>query len=63
VIEAAAVVLMSVIVIFVLISGLVILLRRGPVELDAWGAFVARVLGGDRRSIDRQASTDNRERG
>jgi hypothetical protein len=60
--EAAAMVLMGVILIFVLISGLVILLRRGPAELDAWGTFVARVLRGDRRSIDPQASTDIKKR-
>ena len=45
-----AAVLFAIIVIFVLISGLVILLRRGPDELEAWGAFVTRVLRGDRRS-------------
>ena len=57
-----AAVLFAIIVIFVPISGLVILLRRGPDELEAWGAFVTRVLRGDRRSIDRQASTDIKKR-
>jgi hypothetical protein len=61
VIQGAAL-LFAIIVTFVLVSGLVILWRRGPDELDAWGAFVTRVLRGDRRSIDRQASTDIKKR-
>jgi uncharacterized iron-regulated membrane protein len=61
VIQGAAL-LFAIILIFVLVSGLVILWRRGPDELDAWGDFVARVLRGDRRSIDRQASTDIEKR-
>jgi hypothetical protein len=36
--------------IFVLVSGLIVLLRRGADDLDAWGRFVSRVLYGDRRS-------------
>jgi hypothetical protein len=55
-------VLFAIILIFVLVSGLIILLRRGPEELDAWGAFVTRVLRGDRRSIERKASSDDIKR-
>ena len=38
------------VLIFVLVSGLIVLLHRGTDDLDAWGLFVARVLHGDRRS-------------
>ena len=38
------------VLIFVLISGLIVLLHRGADDLDAWGIFVSRVLHGDRRS-------------
>jgi hypothetical protein len=55
--EASAMVLTGVILIFVLVSGLVILLRRGA-ELDAWGSFVAHVLRGDRRRIEDKTSSD-----
>jgi uncharacterized iron-regulated membrane protein len=37
------------ILIFVLVSGLIVLWHRGPDELDAWGLFVSRVLRGDRQ--------------
>jgi len=37
------------ILIFVLVSGLVVLWRRGADDLDAWGVFVMRVLRGERR--------------
>jgi hypothetical protein len=36
------------ILIFVLVSGLVVLWRRGADDLDAWGLFISRVLRGDR---------------
>jgi len=61
VIQGAAL-LFAIIVMFVLVSGLVILWRRGLDELDAWGVFVTRVLCGDRRNIDRPASTDIKKR-
>lgn len=35
------------IVIFMLVSGLIVLLRRGRDDLDAWGLFISRVLHGD----------------
>ena len=57
-----AALLFAIIVMFVLVSGLVILWRRGPDELDAWGAFVTRVLRGDRRSIERKASSGAKKR-
>ena len=38
------------ILIFALVSGLVVLWRRGADDLDAWGLFVSRVLRGDRQS-------------
>jgi hypothetical protein len=34
------------IVIFMLVSGLIVLLRRGRDDLDAWGLFISRVLHG-----------------
>ncbi len=38
------------ILIFVLVSGLIVLWRRGADDLDAWGLFVSRVLRGDRQA-------------
>jgi hypothetical protein len=38
------------IVIFMLVSGLIVLWHRGPDDLDAWGLFISRVLHGDRPS-------------
>jgi hypothetical protein len=38
------------VLIFVLVSGLIVLLHRGADDLDARGLFVSRVLHGDRRS-------------
>jgi len=38
------------IVIFMLVSGLIVLWHRGSEDLDAWGLFIARVLHGDRPS-------------
>ena len=35
-------------IVFVLVSGLVVLWRRGADDLDAWGIFVMRVIRGDR---------------
>jgi hypothetical protein len=35
------------IVIFMLISGLIVLWRRGRDDLDAWGLFISRVLHGN----------------
>jgi hypothetical protein len=41
--------LFTLIIVFVLVSGLVVLWRRGADDLDAWGLFVMRVLRGERR--------------
>jgi hypothetical protein len=38
------------IVIFMLVSGLIVLWRRGRDDLDAWGLFISRVLRGDHQS-------------
>jgi hypothetical protein len=42
-------IILAVILALVLLSGLVVLWRRGPDDLDAWGLFVTRVLRGERR--------------
>jgi hypothetical protein len=59
--EAGALMLLGFILIFVLVSGLVILCVRGPADLEAWGAFVARVLRGDKRSIEGKESSDTKK--
>jgi hypothetical protein len=47
------------ILIFVLVSGLVVLWYRGADDLEAWGLFVSRVLRGDRQST-RKPPRDHR---
>ena len=46
----ASAIIIGLILIFVLVSGLIVLWRRGADDLGAWGLFVSRVLRGDRRS-------------
>jgi hypothetical protein len=55
-IQAAAIIL-GFIFIFVLVSGLVVLWRRGADDLDAWGLFVSWVLRGDRQSTRNHRAT------
>lgn len=45
----APVIILSFILMFVLVSGLIVLWRRGAGDLDAWGLFVLRILHGDAR--------------
>ncbi len=49
-------VLFLIVLLFVLVSGLYVLCRRGASDLEAWGRFVSQVLRGDRvkvASLDR----------
>jgi hypothetical protein len=55
----ASAVIFGFILIFVFVSGLIVLWRRGAYDLDAWGIFVSRVLRGDRRST-RKPPRDHR---
>jgi hypothetical protein len=41
---------------FVLVSGLLVLWRRGADDLDAWGTFIARVIRGDRLDQPRRTA-------
>jgi uncharacterized iron-regulated membrane protein len=43
-----AVIAIAAVLLFALVSGLVVLWRRGASDLDAWGLFVVRVLRSDR---------------
>ena len=52
----------GVVILFVLVSGLVVLWRRGPADLDAWGLFVARVLRGERRTVGRPDPSNDQGR-
>ena len=47
------------VLIFVLVSGLIVLWHRGADDLDAWGLFVSRVLRGDCQST-RKSPRDRR---
>jgi len=55
--------LFALILVFVLVSGLVVLWRRGADDLDAWGLFVMRVLRGERRrgDVERERSNKNKD--
>jgi hypothetical protein len=55
----ASAIIFGFILTFVLVSGLIVLWRRGPDDLDAWGLFVSRVLRGDRQST-RKPARDHR---
>ena len=54
----ASVIAFTVILLFVLASGLVVLWRRGAGDLDAWGLFVVRVLRGDPRNTNKRTNAD-----
>jgi hypothetical protein len=49
-------------IVFVLVSGLVVLWRRGADDLDAWGIFVVRVFRGDRRDRHRRPPDDREDK-
>ena len=46
------------IVIFMLVSGLIVLWRRGRDDLDAWGLVISRVLRGDPQSTRNPRDTN-----